>query len=82
MGSPGYRVIIASFPVSPLLFLRTASDVKTGAERLGMRLGDTYRALSRVADGDFPMAPKPTPTASPSNENKKKNILPFVQQTE
>ena len=34
---------VASFPVSPLQFLRrTASDAKTGAERLGMRLWKLY----------------------------------------
>jgi hypothetical protein len=26
----------------------------------------THRAFENVANGDFPMAPKPTPTAKPS----------------
>lgn len=30
-----------------------------------------YLALSSVADEDFPIAPKPTPTARPSKENNR-----------
>ncbi len=30
----------------------------------------TYRVLSKVAEGDFPIAPNPTPIASPSKVDK------------
>ena len=35
----------------------------------------TYLALSKVALGDFPMAPNPTPTANPSAKRYSINNL-------
>ena len=34
-----------------------------------------YLALSNVAECDFPIAPNPTPTASPSNKTKKSSTI-------
>lgn len=49
----------------------TPPQARYGTIHTGKQLC-THRAFSRVADGDFPMAPKPTPTASPSNKIERK----------
>ena len=45
-------------------YLKLFSEASYGKGRLDL----TYLAFSKVADGDFPTAPKPTPTARPSEK--------------
>ena len=41
-----------------------------------------YQAFSYVAEGDFPTAPKPTPTARPSRERERNQELTKVVQND
>lgn len=64
------HTVINIIPRSRIIFLRGKSVHK--ALNVGIRNSHVaYLALSKVADADFPTAPNPTPTARPSERERK-----------